>query len=108
STVWDASRDALARTPGVRGVTVMSATDTTQPVLTAIDGRPVPSSPLPVQAIDGGFLRTADARTVHGRTATAAPAAATAFDALVNTTAARRLARQGEAVAGAVDRTLTL
>jgi len=108
STVWDASRDALARTPGVRGVTVMSATDTTQPVLTAIDGRPVPSSPLPLQAIDGGFLRTADARIVHGRTATAAPDAATAFDALVNTTAARRLARQGEAVAGAVDRTLTL
>ena len=111
--IWDASRDALARTPGVRGVTVLSADATTAPALTAIDGRPVPAAPLTLQAIDAGFLQTADARIVHGRAATApASAAASAvdapFEAVINTVAARRIARQGEAVSQAVDRTLTL
>ena len=111
--IWDASRDALARTPGVRGVTVLSADATTSPALTAIDGRPVPAAPLTLQAIDAGFLRTADARIVEGRDATP-PASAGAsavdapFEAVINTVAARRIARQGEAVSQAVDRTLTL
>ncbi len=111
--IWDVSRDALARTPGVRGVTVLSADATTAPSLTAIDGRPVPAAPLTLQAIDAGFLRTADARIVHGRAATPpASAAASAvdapFEAVINSVAARRIARQGEAVSQAVDRTLTL
>jgi predicted permease len=113
ATIWDASRDALARTPGVRGVTVLSADATTAPALTAIDGRPVPAAPLTLQAVDGGFMQTADARIVHGRAATApASAAASAveapFEAVINTAAARRIARQGGAVSQAVDRTLTL
>jgi putative ABC transport system permease protein len=115
--IWDATRDALARTPGVRGVTVLSADATTAPALTAIDGRPVPAAPLTVQAIDAGFLQTADARIVHGRAATAPAAAAPSgaasafeapFEAVVNTAAARRIARQGEAVSPAVDRALTM
>ena len=111
--IWDATRGALLRTPGVRGVTVLSADATTAPALTAIDGRPVPAAPLTVQAIDAGFLQTADARLVHGRAATtpASPSAsadAAPFETVVNTAAARRIARQGEAVSQAVDRTLTL
>ncbi|MFI5078241.1 MAG: ABC transporter permease, partial [Vicinamibacteria bacterium] len=111
--IWDVSRDALARTPGVRGVTVLSADATTSPALTAIDGRPVPPAPLTIQAIDAGFLQTTDARIVAGRDATP-PASAGAsamdapFEAVINTVAARRIARQGEAVSQAVDRTLTL
>ena len=89
--IWDASRDALARTPGVRGVTVLSADATTAPALTAIDGRPVPAAPLTVQAIDSGFLQTADARIVHGRAATPpASAAASAVDAALRSRDQRR------------------
>jgi putative ABC transport system permease protein len=115
--IWDATRDALVRTPGVRGVTVLSADATTAPALSAIDGRPVPAAPLAVQAIDTGYLQAAGARIVHGRAATApsaeAPSAAASafeapFEAVVNTAAARRIARQGEAVSQAVDRALTL
>jgi predicted permease len=111
--VWLAGRDAFARTSGVRGVTVLGADATTQPALTAIDGQPVAPAPLALQAIDSGFLQAADARIVHGHAAAAsasgsASTAPAAFDALLNRAAARRVARTGDAVAGAVDRTLTL
>ena len=112
--IWDATRDALVRTPGVGGVTVLSADATTAPALSAIDGRPVPAAPLAVQAIDAGFLQAAGARIMHGRAATA-PSAGSAVGRRV------RLRGRGQhrgrpphrasgrgGFAQAVDRTLTL
>jgi hypothetical protein len=90
-------------------VTVLRPDGVTPTTLSAVDGTPVTAHPLTLQAIDDGFLQTADARVVHGR-APEAPAIDTSgtFDALINTAAARRVVRNGQAVAGAVGRTLAL
>jgi hypothetical protein len=106
---WSAARSALGRVPGVRGATVVDRGAISQAALTAIDGRPVAALPLALHAIDDGYLSTTEARVVHGR-AVGAPAVDTpaAFDALLNAAAARRVVRDGQAIAGAVGRTLTL
>ncbi len=106
---WAAARAALARVAGVRGVTLVDRDAIRQAALTAIDGRPVVSDPLTLQAVDDGFLQTTEARVVHGR-AVGAPAVDSpgVFDALLNAAAARRVMRDGQAIAGAVGRTLTL
>jgi predicted permease len=101
--VWDAGRDALARLPGVRGVTVVGAAATRQPVLTAVDGRPVTASPMSLQEIDGGFLNALEARLVRGRHARPSRDEAV-VEIVVNGVAARRAMPDG----AALDRTLTL
>jgi putative ABC transport system permease protein len=107
--MWSAARAALGRVPGVRGVTVVDGGAVSQAALTAIDGRPVPAQSLTLHAIDDGYVQTAEARVVHG-VAVDTPAVDTpaAFDALLNAAAARRVVRDGQAIAGAVGRTLTL
>jgi putative ABC transport system permease protein len=107
--IWSAARAALDRVPGVRGVTVVDAASLTQVAPTAVDGRPLSSRPFALQAIDDGYLRTAETRVLHGR-AIDAPAVdvPNAFDALINAAAARQLVRGGQGIAGAVGRTVTL
>jgi putative ABC transport system permease protein len=107
--LWSEARAALDRVPGVRGVTVLDAASRTQVALTAVDGRPVPSRPFALRAIDDGYLRTADTPILHGHAVDAPAIDATGtFEALLNAAAARQVLREGQAVAGAVGRTLTL
>jgi hypothetical protein len=105
---WTTAGEALSRVPGVRGVTLLRPDGLTQAALAAVDGVPIAGPPLPLQAIDAGYLRAADARVIHGREPEAALGNEASGAVLLNTVAARRIVRDGQAVAAAVGRTLTL
>ena len=106
---WTAAGEALARVPGVRGVTLLRPDGLIQASLSAVDGVPIAVAPLPLQAIDAGYLRAADARVIHGRAPDAVGSGGEpSGDVVLNAAAARRIVRDGQAVAAAVGRTLML
>jgi putative ABC transport system permease protein len=98
--IWADGRDALARVPGVAGVTVLGDGADTRATLQAVDGRPVSPVPLALQAIDASYFDAVGARVVRGRGPR--PGAGGDHDVVVNEAAARRVADDGSALDRAI------